>query len=66
MVSAIPLFELVRTSASARDQLDQALALAERDRARVEQLTAPLETARLGARDDRIAAAERLAPPPGR
>lgn len=49
--------ELVRTSASARDQLDQAEATAQRYRARVEQLTAQLETARLGARADRVAAA---------
>ena len=50
--------ELVRSSASARDRLDEATAQAKSDRALVEQLTAELAVARLGGRSDRIDAAE--------
>lgn len=50
--------ELVRTSASARDRLDEAMAQAKSDRALVDQLTAELAVARLGGRSDRIDAAE--------
>lgn len=50
--------ELVRTSASARDRLDEAMAEAKSDRALVDQLTAELAVARLGGRSDRIDAAE--------
>ncbi|HMR29962.1 MAG TPA: HlyD family efflux transporter periplasmic adaptor subunit [Geminicoccaceae bacterium] len=49
--------ELVRSSASARDRLDEATAQAKSDRALVDQLVAELAVARLGARSDRIAAA---------
>lgn len=50
--------ELVRTNAAARDRLDEAQAQAKSDRALVEQLAAELAVARLGARSDRIEAAE--------
>jgi HlyD family secretion protein len=50
--------ELVKTSASARDRLDEAAAEAGRLKARVAELAAELTVATLGARLDRIAAAE--------
>jgi HlyD family secretion protein len=49
--------ELVKTSASARAELDEAVAEAAQDRARVEELAAQWEVATLGARVDRLAAA---------
>lgn len=50
--------DLVRTNAAVRDRLDEAMAQAKSDRALVGQLTAELAVAKLGARTDRIAAAE--------
>jgi HlyD family secretion protein len=50
-----PLF---RSSATAAQDLDRARAARDQDRQRVEQLTADLQTARLGARPDQLAAAE--------
>jgi HlyD family secretion protein len=49
---------LVETKVASREALDRALASAERDQARVAELKAQLETARLAARVDEIRAAE--------
>lgn len=54
----IRITESARTGAASSDDLDTARAARDRDRARVAQAEADLRTARLGARDDQVAAAE--------
>jgi len=49
--------KLVRTGASAPQELDRARATRDQDRKRIAQLEADLKTARLGSREDQIAAA---------
>lgn len=49
---------LVRTGASAPQDLDRARATRDQDRQRVEKMKADLATARLGSRSDQVAAAE--------
>ncbi|MGH8045837.1 MAG: HlyD family secretion protein, partial [Chthoniobacterales bacterium] len=49
--------KLTRTGASAQQELDRARAARDQDRKRVEKLVADLKTARLGSREDQIAAA---------
>jgi HlyD family secretion protein len=50
--------ELARTAVATGQELDRARSAHDQDRQRVAQLTAELETARLGARSDQVAAAE--------
>ena len=50
--------QLVGTAAASQEQLDQARASHQRDQARVEELGAALEVARLAGREDELAAAE--------
>jgi HlyD family secretion protein len=50
--------QLAGTAAASREQLDAARATYQRDRARVEELDAALEVARLAGREDELAAAE--------
>jgi HlyD family secretion protein len=50
--------EAARTGAASADELERARAARDQDRARVAQAEADLRTARLGARDDLVAAAE--------
>jgi HlyD family secretion protein len=50
--------QLVGTAAASKEQLDAARANQQRDQARVEELEAALEVARLAGREDELAAAE--------
>ena len=51
---------LIRTNSTSKEDLDRARSTYDQDRQRVAQLTADLQTARLGARADQIAAAEAM------
>jgi HlyD family secretion protein len=50
--------ELIRSGGTSKEDLDRARSARDQDRQRVAQLEADLQTARLGSRDDLIAAAE--------
>lgn len=52
--------ELYRTNATAKEDWERARSVYDQDRQRVTQLTADLQTARLGSRSDQIASAEAM------